>query len=308
MEKYGLNDFPELSIEDMDSQTPVAHFRTVTPIMAEHILTNRHPKNRKMKPSKIAQLVGDMREGNFKMNGEAIIFANDGTLIDGQHRLRAVVTTNTAIVTNCAFGLDPKMIATIDQGSARILGDVLGMEGYANANEVASVARSMIGFENSEGRTTTGTGRFSRAEIGEVVIVHPKIVDSVSWAKGMSVYLRSGNLNASVIGFCHYVLTERYDQEMVEDFLSRVVIGTDLSIGDPAFAVRRRLANPDIHTNQDKIEIIFRGWGNRVRGKKMTSVPLQGELPRLPSAKHMAGMKKAQEAGYAPGGNLKKTH
>ena len=62
----------------------------VTPELAAEWLThNTH--NRGLKPIAIKRFAEDMTTGDWQWNGESIRFAADGTLLDGQNRLHAIV-------------------------------------------------------------------------------------------------------------------------------------------------------------------------------------------------------------------------
>ena len=67
----------------------------ITPAMAEKWLA-KNLGNRHVRESHVATLVRDIRDGNWRQTGEAIKFDWDGRLIDGQHRLHAIVAAQTA--------------------------------------------------------------------------------------------------------------------------------------------------------------------------------------------------------------------
>lgn len=73
-------------------------YRTlVTPAMAQAWLNNNHPKNRKMSRASIARLAKDMLDGNWLLTHQGVCLGRNGVLIDGQHRLSAVVLSGAAV-------------------------------------------------------------------------------------------------------------------------------------------------------------------------------------------------------------------
>lgn len=68
----------------------------ITPeIAAEMLLHNEG--NRKQSRSDIANLAKDMADGRFRLTHQAIAFDKAGNLIDGQHRLQAVVKSGVTV-------------------------------------------------------------------------------------------------------------------------------------------------------------------------------------------------------------------
>ena len=63
---------------------------TVTPEIAQEFLERNH-NNRKIKPRKVDKFAYQLSQGQWITNGDTIRFDVKGTLIDGQHRLKAVV-------------------------------------------------------------------------------------------------------------------------------------------------------------------------------------------------------------------------
>src|ERR1700750_3512325 len=101
---------------------------TISPDMAQEILAaNGH--NRNMRSPRVAQLAEVMRRGEWILNGETIKVATDGTLLDGQHRLQAVVDSGATIETLVMRGMSLETQDTVDTGRRRRLADILAIEG-----------------------------------------------------------------------------------------------------------------------------------------------------------------------------------
>lgn len=115
----------------------------ITPEMAEAFLGgNTH--NRLVKSVHFNKLVDDMAAGRWDFNGESIKFAEDGTLLDGQHRLMACVESGKPFIAIIVTGLPAVAQETMDIGSQRTLADVLRLRGYSNTNALASFIRYRV--------------------------------------------------------------------------------------------------------------------------------------------------------------------
>ncbi len=120
---------------------------SVTPELASKWLKTNSSNNRKIRKSLINQYARDMAMGKWELTGEAIKFDIKGNLIDGQHRLNAIVFCKTTVQIAVVTGLQPEVIQVIDTGKSRSAGDVLTITGkIPNANMVAALARKIIGF------------------------------------------------------------------------------------------------------------------------------------------------------------------
>jgi hypothetical protein len=76
----------------------------ITPRMAADWL-KRNPHNRPLQPRVINKYVRDMLDGNWVLDGQAITLASDGTIINGQHRLSAVVQSGVTISSLVVWGV-----------------------------------------------------------------------------------------------------------------------------------------------------------------------------------------------------------
>lgn len=79
---------------------------TITPQVAQMMLEhNTH--NRNLTESRAQAYARDMASGNWRYTGEGIKFGPDGTLLDGQTRLRAIVLSGVTITMPVWRGIDP---------------------------------------------------------------------------------------------------------------------------------------------------------------------------------------------------------
>src|SRR5574343_1760648 len=100
--------------------------QTITPAQAEKWLESRHD-NRTVRRVAVQRLVDQMKAGSFVLTHQGIAFDPDHRLIDGEHRLRAVVESGTAQAMVVATYTDPDMAMAarlaFDSGAKRSLGE-----------------------------------------------------------------------------------------------------------------------------------------------------------------------------------------
>lgn len=105
----------------------------ITPEMALDMLC-KNSANRKIRQSRVKYYAEQMRAGNWHLTGQGITFAKDGTLLDGQHRLHAIVECE--IPQEMLVIYDADKVSTYDCGLKRSIADQLQLAGANFANSV----------------------------------------------------------------------------------------------------------------------------------------------------------------------------
>lgn len=148
----------------MSSNQITGAVTTVTPEMANAWLQAAAP-NRNISEKAVNKYARDMKNGKWYATNNGIAFNKQGQLIDGEHRLRAVVRAGVAIETVVVTHMDNEARRVIDCGVPRdipgqwkIHGDFPELSGVLNT--LASYARSMIA-----GPTPTKSPAFSYDEL-----------------------------------------------------------------------------------------------------------------------------------------------
>ena len=138
-------------------------------------------KNRNLNARHMKRLRSSMLAGEWWMNGETIIFGADGSLLNGQHRLTAVIESGVEIDVLVVRGIDREAFRTLDGGRIRTTGEVLTMDGEKNGNSIAAAVQSLVSFIDCGGNLFDGNrGRKATAILASRVLeAHPNIRNSV---------------------------------------------------------------------------------------------------------------------------------
>src|SRR5271166_4925370 len=99
---------------------------SVTPELAKRWLGKNHPGNRPVAWSRVASFANDMRDGNWKLTHQAIGFDGSDMLIDGQHRLEAVVQSGVTVQMLVVRNRVGDFHDPIDRGAPRSLALLMG--------------------------------------------------------------------------------------------------------------------------------------------------------------------------------------
>jgi hypothetical protein len=121
--------------------------KTIGPETAEQLL-KRNDANRNLRPSYVSSLARQMTQGFWKIAGDPLRFDVDGNLLDGQHRLNAIIESNTHQQFVVIVGLDATTQTVMDSGIKRSFADTLRMRGESHWNLTAAITRMVCLWEN----------------------------------------------------------------------------------------------------------------------------------------------------------------
>lgn len=208
----------------------------ITPDLAEKWLTqNTH--NRNLRDKAVLAYARDMEAGNWAENGEAVKFAKDGTLLDGQHRLQAIALSGVTVKMLVVTGLEGGTQETMDDGRKRTLSDALHLRNETNSVILGSLLRRALMWEMGQYRNT-GAYTPTNTECLTYLLHHPDVRASASAAASLR---KPSRLPASVLGLTHWLFS-RLDDEDAEWFFERLGSGVGLQQYHPVWTLRKRAA------------------------------------------------------------------
>lgn len=254
-------------------QEVLVAIETVKPETAREWLT-LNVNNRHFRPRIVSAYARDMAAGNWRMSGEAIKFSTSGNLLDGQHRLHAVIEADVAVPMLVVRGVDEAAQAVMDTGAARSPGDALKLLGEAtHYSAVAAAARLAILYNLG---VISGNGvKVTNTEIIDFVMGNPDLRTAVdlatSWRNQIDIPL-------SVMSMATWRLLS-VDPDNCILFFSQLAEKTNLTSRDPILALINRLA--EIRRSGRRVErgdylsLLFRAWNYWRTGRLVSSLPVR---------------------------------
>lgn len=117
----------------------------ITPDIARTYLGLNFATNRNVVKAILRRYVDDMKAGLWRFEAsDPIRFDINGQLIDGQHRLHAVIKSGVPNYFLVVRGVPTDVVHTLDTGKSRSPGDALKIRGYANSVLLASATRWLL--------------------------------------------------------------------------------------------------------------------------------------------------------------------
>ena len=123
----------------MNHTIPTTAYEVVTPEMAERYLKTNYTNNRNVRMDWVNTLADIINNGNWQISHQGIAFDSNGVLLDGQHRLLAIVKAKKAVTMQVTRGLSKNTFKSIDAGIGRRNGDHFKFAGVPNATAVAAI-------------------------------------------------------------------------------------------------------------------------------------------------------------------------
>lgn len=147
--KTFLRTFQECIFEASKTSESIVFQTIITPDDARKIL-EKNTSNRPLNLRRVEGLVDVLRKNLWALNGDAIRLAKDGTLLDGQHRLQAVVNSDISIRTVVFLNAEYDIFKTIDIGKKRSTGDVVAVafKDCKYPRNIAAAARTYLSYQN----------------------------------------------------------------------------------------------------------------------------------------------------------------
>lgn len=113
---------------------------TITPAMATDYLKMNTNNYRKLQRSVVMRYTDDIKNGKWELNGESIVFGNDGQLKDGQHRLAAIILAKKSVKMTVIRGIDDS-VTIFNLGSKRTVSQIASSKGVECNGTVAAAAK-----------------------------------------------------------------------------------------------------------------------------------------------------------------------
>lgn len=249
--------------------TPTYEVIDITPELAAEMLS-RNTHNRNIRERTVKTYAADMATGVWRENGETVKVAIDGTILDGQHRLLAIVESNTKQRMMVVRDLPPEAQETIDTGVKRIFADVLRLRGEPDPNNIAATCRQIFLWEQGiRGGHSIATP--STAQLLDVLNRHG---DAIRYSSTVAQQVRAHlPIQRSTLALCHF-LFDQLDPEGTEVFFDRLKTGAELGATNPVQVLRRTAI--DSMTSQRKLDrgimtaYIIKAWNAWQDGREIS--------------------------------------
>lgn len=246
----------------------------VTPAMAKKWLAG-NVANRDNRPSWVKSWANAMQRGEWTLTMEPIVFVDEWvhpitgekfgeTLIEGQHRLQAVILSGKTIPFIVWRHSDPKELEAMGQGKPRTQGDILKLtrRGLKHPKTVATTVTAFLKH---------GLGLHESVDAWMVKRVldriEPEMALAVQWKRKLTVLVHRHFMAA-------FTLAVLINAEKAGAMAHDLKEGVALKYGDPTKILRDYLFDYITDQKRDRPEIYFHkictGIAAKMRGDQLT--------------------------------------
>ncbi|MDP6495834.1 MAG: hypothetical protein QGI09_10555 [Dehalococcoidia bacterium] len=238
------------------------------------------PKNRNVRKTRVALFERAMREGRWREEeGEPIRFSPEGELLDGQHRLRAIIASRQTFKFVVYRNVPSSVMRVVDTGSSRNLSDYLQMEKEPYAIDLSAAIYAMMRYELHDGVVAPPT-TYQRGDIDEALTFfesHQGLRGALQKGRPTAMRFRGGRGKWTAL----YYILSGIDQEDADFFFDKLGEGAEgLSKGHPVLALYQRLTGDLQHargfTGIEYSALVLKAWNLYRRGTQSQVLKWQG--------------------------------
>ncbi len=212
---------------------------TITPEDAAQLL-EANGSNRPLNEQHVKRIARQIMDGKWRYNGDTIKISSTNDILDGQHRLWAIIEAKQAVETIVVKGIEPDAFATIDTlRKPRSGSDVLALVGVTRQRSAVSVGLQwLIRWQKKvleEYRAPEN--RIENSDIEEAYRNNPGIVRAAERANKLR-----GVTNPGMLTFFYFVLSNR-NPDLAERMMHTLENPSGIGIDDPFFRLRMYFLN-----------------------------------------------------------------
>ncbi len=210
--------------------------QTITPARAEEMLA-ANTTNRPLSKPTVRNLAEAMRRGEWMVTHQGIAFDVKGILVDGQHRLAAIIEADQPVELTVFTDVAEGTFDVLDTGKRRNAADVLAIEGEKSATMLAAMVRTVWLFDNRPDLNWSGgAAAVTNHQIVQTLEQHPKLRDFLTTGEQIAT---STGMIKSAAGAASYLISRTNRQADLTPWFEGIIEGAGLEKGDPRLAFRR---------------------------------------------------------------------
>ena len=254
-----------------ENKNVVAEVMTITPADATNWLACNQ-NNRPVRRRHVEFLAREMLEGNWQVNGQAIIIADDEQVLDGQHRLLAIIESAKSIQSLVVYGIAEEAFKTIDTGAVRTASDALFMHFKEVPAYALKAAATAVAWCN---RLERGMGKHIKVSNTDAIEYVKKRPSLLVHAETLQGYPHEARPLSIGIGTALYEMFGRKNEPEADQFMKRLYTGEEINRSDVEYLLRAAFLRDATRTaklpSEARVRMVVKGWNWRRRGNTEAS-------------------------------------
>lgn len=251
-----------------------AKVELITPEVAKQLLENNH-HNRKVSKGNTETIERALKSGEWKVSGQTIIVSITGILMDGQHRLKAVMNTGISMEHLVCRGVADDVFKVIDTGKNRSGADVLSIAKIDNHGKIANLIKFLDAYKNKH---MTRATKFSNTQLLAMYETKPDfyqdlLTDGEQLARECNVKLFN-DYQLAVMGysFKDYDMGDEYLLNVLQCEVLKPSEHTEVTHQVKNKLIGLHKEDSNRVTQEQKYYIIYEGYKHYLEGTMFTTV------------------------------------
>lgn len=264
----------------------ITKMELITPEKAKELL-KYNDLNRPIRKNIVDYYSNQMLNGQWTLSGQTISLTYDGRLIDGQHRLAAIIKSGKSIYCNIARNVPEESFVNYDRLRSRSTGDVLGIYGIKNARNISAALTSYFHLKAK---------RFGQAGFGENIRSkgqgcikdsrEKSTIDIIHFYDKHEILINKISYNSSIIRkklkyfpesklmaiMLYLIYDKQYRDDVVFNFFSQLYTGENIE-NRTIFILREKIIQSFSGglnlTERAKLFLLIKCWNCYVRLKEV---------------------------------------
>ena len=256
--------------------------KCITPDKACRMLDNKNTMNRNIDQKRVEKYARDMKSGRWMLNGSTIVIAKDGTILDGQHRLWAVIIAGVPVFFLIVYNADKNCIDTLDTGMARTSRHIMQIARSEHSKTAAVLTKLLWLHDLVDGNLTPKTCRteVSNARLLSFYEQNREMIEEAATVAehGGHHFVKSH----MALAYCIIGRKTNY-RDKLGLFFDTIKTGAYITEKHPIMTLRARLFDNRMRARklsvQETLAAYIRVWNAYVRGKDLTTIRWNASEP-----------------------------
>jgi len=232
--------YGETTVEQREQIFVRSKVQAITPKKAAEYL-EANTSNRPLSSATVKSFAEAMSRGDWMVTHQGIAFSAAGVLVDGQHRLAAIVEANIPVEMTVFTDVNEATFDVLDTGKRRNAADVLALEGEKSVTMLAAMVRTVWLYESRPDLTWSGGGSaVTNHQIVTTLAAHPKLREFIVVGDQLAAAV---GMIKSAAGAASYLVSQANPKADLSAWFEGVTEGTGLPKGDSRLMLRRVMFN-----------------------------------------------------------------
>lgn len=256
---------------------------TISPEIATRLL-EQNTGNRNISDRVVQQYAREMKAGRWRETGNPINISKNGVLLNGQHRLWAIVESGVTLRFHVIYEDDSEAFATFDTGRTRTTDVLVGMVAPDHPDKACASGAARLVYltlttpDDKNFNKNTLPSRSGLVSYAEGLLTQPEFW----WATTTAKRVHSLRAGRTWYAAALYLIADRQSGEPGKDkvieFHAGVASGANLEQSDPRLTLRNFMikhGGPKGLTEQRQyMSAVIRCFNAWVKGKRMSQLQL----------------------------------